>query len=363
MELSSSGESGPSPEGQDQLYAVVRATLGSAAATAQAPAIDEARERLSVRVAREGRVRGAGRTGLSGLLRLPRGGWSRHGGLSGTQTLQWTRAVRLRLWAGILVAAALVIIALGVPRSFVMSGLTKTYATTTGNQATITLHDGTRITLAPRTTLRLANFSARSRTVWLDGEAYFEIPRAAGVPFIVRSGPVVTRVLGTAFTMRAYSGDAHARVAVTTGKVTVSSSMARFAPVTLAAGYLGDVTDSTITVKASKTGDELAQETSWMHGRLVFHDTPVPEVLATLNRWYGYQFRCSDPSVMQQDLTVALSAQSSSAALAILEQVLNVNLTVVGDTVNMTPRHSPPVHGTTRTRSYDIWTPIKEAGR
>lgn len=340
----------PVPEPVSPELAAIDAYLTDAL---RVPPLDtEAARVMAQAVMRREVSAGGGRIGKAGL---------------GNQTLRGTqgKAQAQSMWlrGGFVVVAALVILFLGWPRISTGPGITQVYKTTTGHQATITLPDGTRITLAPQTTLRLTNFGSRSRTVQLEGEAYFEIPHAAGIPFIVRSGSAATRVLGTKFTVRDYPDDRRARIAVTTGKVTVLSTTARFAAVTLTAGHLGDIADSTITVKATKTSDELAQETSWLHGRLVFHDAPVPEVLAMLKRWYGYQFRCSDSSVMRQDLTVALSTQSSSAALAILEQVLNVDLMVRGDTVDMIPRRSRPAHGTTRTRSYDLWTPNKEAGR
>jgi ferric-dicitrate binding protein FerR (iron transport regulator) len=225
----------------------------------------------------------------------------------------------------------------------------------------VTLRDGTRITLAPRTTLRLEHFGPQSRTVQLEGAAYFEIPHTVGTPFLVQSGSVVTRVLGTSFLVRDYPGERYMRVAVSTGKVVIASSASRFSAVTLVAGDIGDVADSTIVTKRASS-DEVASETGWMHGRLLFHNAPVPEILAALNRWYGYEFRCADTSVMRKDLTIALSAQSSSSALAVLKQVLNVNLTVVGDTVSLTPKRFLPTHGTRRTQGYDVWMPIKEAG-
>jgi ferric-dicitrate binding protein FerR (iron transport regulator) len=214
--------------------------------------------------------------------------------------------------------------------------------------------------LAPQTTLRLAQFGAQSRTVTLQGEAYFEVAGAAGTPFIVQSGSMATRVLGTAFVVRHYSDDTRARVSVTAGKVNVSSLDRHFAPVTLTAGHAADVADSTISVR---TGDNVALDTRWVDGELFFHDTPLLDVLTTLHRWYGYQFRCTDPALTRQLVTVILSTRSSSASLAILEQVLSVNLTVTGDTVTLAPRPARPVHGNARMRAYDIWTPNKGAGR
>jgi ferric-dicitrate binding protein FerR (iron transport regulator) len=240
------------------------------------------------------------------------------------------------------------------------SAITQTYATHTGEQATLTIADGTRVTLAPGTTLRLVRFGAQSRTVELDGEAYFDVAHASGAPFLVRSGAVTTRVLGTAFLMRHYAGDRAVRVAVADGKVYVMSAALHQDGVTLSAGSIGDATDSTIHVS---TVDGIAPQTEWVRGRLVFYHTPVAIVLETLSRWYGYQFHCQDSTLAKQNVTIGVSVQSSASALSTLEQTLGVNIAVAGDTVTLTPHPTRELKGSSRMQSYDVWTPKREAGR
>jgi ferric-dicitrate binding protein FerR (iron transport regulator) len=274
-------------------------------------------------------------------------------GLGGGMLRKWA-------WASGATVAAICIFLFGRPHVSGEQGVTQTYTTRIGQRAIVTLRDGTRVTLAPQTTLRLAQFGTQSRSVALEGEAYFEVTRAAGAPFVVRSGSLTTRVLGTRFVVRHYPEDAHAHVSVLHGKTQVSVPSSTHAPVTLTAGYVADAGDSTITIKADRN---VVTETRWMQGELLFHDTPLPEVLATLHRWYGYQFHCTDPALTRQVITVVLSTQSPAASLAILEQVLSVNLTMVGDTVTLTRRPVQPAHGGTRVRTYDVWTPNREAGR
>jgi transmembrane sensor len=193
--------------------------------------------------------------------------------------------------------------------------------------------------------------------VTVDGEAYFEVPKVAGAPFIVRSGAVATRVLGTSFLVR-YRGDAgRVHIAVTDGKVTMAGL---FAQRTLTAGDIGDATDSTVKVSTVK---EMTPEVEWENGKIVFRDTPVPKVLAALTHWYGLQFKCADSAINKQSVTVLISPSSSSAALSKLEQVLDVSLTVVGDTVMLAPRAVPLRMRMPRMHSYDVWIPHSEVGR
>lgn len=74
----------------------------------------------------------------------------------------------------------------------------------TGIVQKVTLPDGTIINL--NTCSRLTypeSFSGKSREVFLDGEAYFDVVHDKRHPFIVRAGELKIRVLGTKFNVNA----------------------------------------------------------------------------------------------------------------------------------------------------------------
>ena len=180
-----------------------------------------------------------------------------------------------------------------------------------------------------------SHFGKQARTVELDGgEAYFEVAHASGMPFIVRSGLVTTQVLGTTFLIRRDAGTSHVRVAVTNGKVRVTTPARAGSGVTLTTGQGSDVTDTTTYVS---TSDDLAPGTEWAPGRIMFRDTPLATVLETVSRWYGYQFRYRDQTLGARSVTMIVSTRSSAEALATIEQVLAVKVAVVGDTITLVP--------------------------
>jgi transmembrane sensor len=238
---------------------------------------------------------------------------------------------------------------------------THVYATRPDQQAILNLDEGTRVTLAPQTTLRILQLGSQERVVRLErGEAYFEVTHVPERPFIVQSGAATAQVLGTAFLMRRDASDQHVRVAVTDGKVRVMVRARVDTGVTLTSGQIGDVTDSTAHVS---TTDDLAPGTEWAPGRVIFRHTPLSAVLQAVGQWYGYQFRCADQTLGARDVTMGVSTRSSAEALAEIEQVLAVNLTVVGDTVTLVPHSARSSHGAPRIRTYDVWTPTREVGR
>ncbi|MEI7583565.1 FecR family protein [Runella sp.] len=84
------------------------------------------------------------------------------------------------------------------------------------------LSDGSVVTLKKGSKLQVStDFGVQTRTVFLTGEAFFEVQKDPQRPFIVYAGGIVTKVLGTSFTIRAYKDETKTLVAVRTGRVTV----------------------------------------------------------------------------------------------------------------------------------------------
>jgi transmembrane sensor len=95
----------------------------------------------------------------------------------------------------------------------------------TGNTPQVAvLPDGSEVTLAPESELRFSNsFDGSQREVYLEGEAFFHVSRDTARPFFVYTSQVVTKVLGTSFTVKAFREEKNITVAVRTGKVSVST--------------------------------------------------------------------------------------------------------------------------------------------
>lgn len=88
--------------------------------------------------------------------------------------------------------------------------------------STILLSDGSSIIMQPHTTLEYPEvFAPDLREVRLTGQAFFEVTRDPQRPFLVHSGEIITRVLGTSFTVRNLENEDNVVVQVKTGKVSV----------------------------------------------------------------------------------------------------------------------------------------------
>lgn len=92
----------------------------------------------------------------------------------------------------------------------------------------IALPDGSSVRLSPESKIRYpATFVKKEREVLLNGEAFFEVTKNPESPFKVYTSDIVTTVLGTSFTVKAFDQDKDVRVVVKTGRVTVSANTAQ----------------------------------------------------------------------------------------------------------------------------------------
>lgn len=139
-------------------------------------------------------------------------------------------SVRFISWSRIAAAATIIMVfALGI-YYFKSSGLAvaaNEIVVPKGGIKKTVLKDGTIVWLNAGSTLKYADkFGETSRTVYLDGEAYFDIAESSKkIPFIVKTNRFTIRDIGTVFNVKAYSEDAMFETVVFTGEVSVEGKL------------------------------------------------------------------------------------------------------------------------------------------
>ncbi len=243
-------------------------------------------------------------------------------------------------WAGrfVLAAAAAVLIAGVVPVVVHVIGLRATtqpfreFATPAGSRSTVTLRDGTHLVLGPATRLRVpTDFGTSSRTVELDGQAYFAVVHNAAQPFAVRTTRAEVRDVGTTFSVRAYADDADGRVAVTEGKVRVGTA-------SLARGDLA-VIDGGGRV-AVRHGVDLTPYIAWTQGRLAFDGTPLRDVARELDRAFDVRITIADSGLAGDPVSGTFDNESVDQVLDDITDVIGGDYERVGRAVAIHRRTS-----------------------
>ena len=100
------------------------------------------------------------------------------------------------------------------------NNLTQTNAT--DQTLELALEDGSTVKLTPHSSLSFPeHFINGKREVYLTGEAFFKVSKNPEKPFLVYYNNIVTRVLGTSFTIKTNNSTKDVEVSVRTGRVQV----------------------------------------------------------------------------------------------------------------------------------------------
>ena len=157
----------------------------------------------------------------------------------------------------------------------------------------VVLPDGTKVWLNSDTRILYPQqFAGESRTVELEGEAFFEVAHNPNQPFIIQAGGSVTRVVGTSFNLRALSAEQEVIVTVSSGKVMVYPKAAEESKVFLEKGERSVFARGSSLVKRDTNRD--INYLSWRTGQLVFNNTPLKDVALDLSRHFRLIVAVSD---------------------------------------------------------------------
>lgn len=205
----------------------------------------------------------------------------------------WLRGVAAVLLIGLLLGAGVYVYQ---QRSSPTIAWTVT-ATAKGQKSSVQLADGTVVWLNANSRLRYPNtFEKEQREVFLEGEAFFEVAKDAHKPFLIHTGQTVTRALGTSFDVRGYVAEGAVQVVVVTGRVAFSNRNKQAEAVILTPGEKAVWNTKAQQITQSTNGNP--NFLAWKTGRLAFRNTPLREVLPTLEQYYGVRIQAQTPALL-----------------------------------------------------------------
>ncbi len=189
------------------------------------------------------------------------------------------------------------------------------------------LGDESVVVLSPNSRLSYpAQFADSARTVYLMGEASFSVERQDR-PFVVVTGEMVTKVLGTQFVVRAFAAEQKFSVQVISGKVAVSRAEPNRASgsrevngliltANQAAIFEKDLRHLSKTLVANPI--VVNRKTANLSPDIRYDETPLPTILAELERRYGIAIQFDEPSLRNCRITATFTSESLYEQLDIL---------------------------------------------
>ncbi|RVT97322.1 FecR family protein [Mucilaginibacter limnophilus] len=201
------------------------------------------------------------------------------------------------------------------------------------------LSDGSQVWLNPGAEIKFANrFRGTSRDVFMVGEAFFEVTKNSKMPFIVHSSNIITKVWGTSFRVRDSRAINFADVTVVTGKVSVklnSSVVKHQQP----KEFLLYPKDHVVFSKPKKTfirdKPELVELKMWKRVDLSFNNTPLAQVVKTLNNRFSSKIELRTTDLEQYTINVNFTGLNLAEVITILCKTLNISYQLDGDKIIM----------------------------
>jgi len=243
-------------------------------------------------------------------------------------------ALAVAVFAGLTAAPS----TLGLSTPAIHARQQQTFRTGVGQRTTVTLSDGSVVTLDTDTVLR-TNDAGRERRMYLDrGRAFFKVAKDPTRPFVVAAAGRTVTALGTAFDVRV--GPGQFEVTLVEGKVRVEQPRALLKPAQSADLKAGYRIEADSPREWSVRPADVVRDTGWVQGRLTFVDQPLAEVAAEMNRYSEKKIVLEDQAVGRQPVVAVLKPGDLDA---FIKMVRNYDLAQVTETetaVELTPRAS-----------------------
>jgi transmembrane sensor len=198
------------------------------------------------------------------------------------------------------------------------------HTTGIGERRQINLADGSVVELGSASSLSVS-LTAQQRLLTVhDGEVFFTVAADAARPFIVEAANGRTEALGTAFNVKRLRHAVIVSVAEHAVKVAANGRT----PLRVEQGQ--QLRYGPNGIEAAGTVD-LASVEAWRRDRLIFHDSPLGDVVADLERYRRGRIVVTDDRINALPVTAVIDARQTDAALRTIADTLPVTVRRITD--------------------------------
>lgn len=165
-----------------------------------------------------------------------------------------------------------------------------------GKRSFILLSEGTRVWLNSGSRLIFPPvFKGKTREVFLEGEAFFDVAKNSGKPFYVKTDAFKIKVYGTKFDVQAYAQDPDNSVVLVEGKISMNINNSKKMPeVFLVPNQKASLTKSNGNFGINSV-ENTEIYTAWVDGYLTFTNEEVADVLKRVSRYYNVEIEAELP--------------------------------------------------------------------
>ena len=204
--------------------------------------------------------------------------------------------------------------------------------TSKGEKSYLRLPDGTRVWLNSCTTLEYAeNYGHSNRSIYLDGEAYFEVAKNKDLPFVVKANGIDVKAIGTAFNVSAYMEDSQLTTTLFNGKVAVQPTLTK-QEVLLEPNQVAVYDKSRNKIEVVPYDKK--QFAQWRGGFLSFEMMYLQDITKLLERNYNVVFRYENQGIKKLRFSGSFrNNEDLSEILNVIKTNTGIRYQILKDTI------------------------------
>jgi transmembrane sensor len=206
-----------------------------------------------------------------------------------------------------------------------------------GQKARVELPDGSMVWLNSGSVIRYSSDFKKKRELELKGEAFFDVQKSNGKPFLVHTPFLDVEVTGTRFNVNAYDDEPSVETALVEGKVNLilHSSNQNFR---LDPGKVLSYSKKSQELVTSDLNDEAT--VSWKENRLIFINDDFAKLVRKIEKWYNVEVIYNPDDFIRNKLTVRLlEGEQLDQLLKIIETAIGAKCTRVRNVITVKKRN------------------------
>lgn len=241
-----------------------------------------------------------------------------------TASLKRKKNIILPYYVAGIAAAILLALIIGGVYLYTLTDKNEQYNTIfvpAGQRINLILSDNTNLWLNANTTFRYpTKFSKETRTVYLDGEAYFEVSKNERKPFVVKTDEGDIHVTGTSFNVEAYAKYNTFETSLFEGGVDIYNEGIKLT--SLRPNEKATVQNNNLVISEIINTDKYL----WRQGLIAFNDTKLDEILLSLEKYFDVNIYINSKNLPQHTYTGKFrQSDGIDYALRVLQKSIHFN--------------------------------------
>ena len=195
-----------------------------------------------------------------------------------------------------------------------------------GTRSALKLSDGTSVWLNSGSSIKYPDrFIGNNRTIYLKGEAYFEVESNPQKPFIVETPSISVEATGTKFNVSGYPDAEETGVTLVSGKVEVAINGRKTGEKKSELLPNQHFSFSKVTEKSTIIDADVSKYICWKDGKLIFRNEPLSKVVDRIGQIFNVEIEIEGDEIKNYAYRATFQDESLSEILKLLKISAPIN--------------------------------------